>query len=46
MGEDTSEETGIGGSSSAPTSGRKDTEIQKKKQTGLISRIWNSLSAE
>ena len=43
MAEDTSKEKGIEPSSSAPTSGKKDTEIQKKKQQGIVSRIWNSL---
>ena len=43
MAEDISKEKGIEPSSSAPTSGKKDTEIQKKKQKGIVSRIWNSL---
>lgn len=43
MAEDTSKDQGVEPSLSAPTFEKKDTEIEKKKQKGIISRIWNSL---
>ncbi|KAL6338469.1 hypothetical protein AAG906_020561 [Vitis piasezkii] len=43
MAEDTSKDQGVEPSLSAPSFEKKDTEIEKKKQKGIISRIWNSL---